>query len=64
MYSFQFGRVSIISGLALEKIEFYETVFKVNIPVSDQYNKFLFLDIQKITQRFFCKFESEILIVL
>lgn len=48
-YSFQFGRVSIIGRQIEDKAEFYDSVFSVNIPVSDRFNKFLFLNVEKLS---------------
>lgn len=49
MFSFQFGRLSIISTYHEDKIEFFDKVFGLNKPYSDQYNKYMFLKVQKIS---------------
>lgn len=56
-YSFQFGRVSIVAGQLTDKTDFFDTVFEVNKLVADRFNKFLFLDVQKLN------FNSEVFYV-
>jgi len=49
LYTFQFGRVLLITGSGLEeKRELYSEVFSKPHPVSDFYNKYVFFDVQEI----------------
>lgn len=49
LYTFQFGRVLVVGRQFTNKGEFYTTVFSAKKPVSDQFNKFLFLDVQNLS---------------
>jgi len=49
LYTFQFGRVLVVGRSVTDKAEFFSKVFSVKRPVSDQFNKFLFLDVQSLS---------------
>lgn len=48
LYTFQFGRVLIVGRQVIDKNAFFATAFSAREPVSDRYNKFVFLDVQSL----------------
>lgn len=49
LYTFQFGRVLIVGRQVDNKSDFFNTVFLAKKPVTDQFNKYLFLDVQSLS---------------
>ena len=49
LYTFQFGRVLLVGRSIMDKADFYKSVFAVKRPYSDQFNKYMFVDVQSLS---------------